>query len=260
MEGYTSGSAGQAICRIPLIAGTKRPLVARWTELPVHSPIWEETFTNHPECGVGYRLDQFVVIDCDTPEKVLWWIEQGYPTDFKSCGNPEHRSFWYLLPEGEELGRQQFAGWEIRSGPGAHCVVPPSTHPNGKRYEWLGPPVDEEHLNEIPPAPVEFLEEIGRDRGQYGFTEGWSVVLRGEGRDNWLASLGGFLRSRRMDESAILEHLRMANQLECVPPLPPADVRRIAHSVGRYDPEVVLTMAEPTGPTFIGRRKRMARR
>jgi len=248
----------QAICRIPLIPGSKKPLVLRWTSLPVHSPIWEETFKNHPECNIGYRLDNFVVIDCDSPARVEWWLEQGFPTDFKSCGDPTHRSFWYLLPEGERLRTERFADWEIRSGPEVHCVVPPSTHPSGKRYEWFGPPVDEEHLNEIPPAPVEFLEEIGRDQQRYGAAEGWSVVLRGEGRDNWLTSLGGFLRARSMGESAILAHLRMANQLECVPPLPAADVERVAHSVARYGPEVTLTM-EDEGPRLISRKPRHGR-
>jgi hypothetical protein len=239
VEGYTSAPAGQAICRIPLVAGTKQPLVVRWSSLLVDDPIWAETFSNHPECNVGYRLDDLVVIDCDSPERVTWWLEQGFPTDFVSRGQEDRRSFWYRQPEDDDpLETARFVDWEIRAGPGAQCAVPPSIHPCGRRYEWLGPAVSEEAWWEIPPAPADFLRdfvgEARRTNGNGLGAPGWSVVEPG-GRDRWLASLGGFLRSRGMGEGAILDHLGMANQMECHPPLSAEAVARVAHSVARYD-------------------------
>jgi hypothetical protein len=137
--------------------------------------------------------------------------------------------------------------WEIRAGPGAQCAVPPSVHPSGRRYEWLGPPVDESSWWEIPPAPAALLADVTQEvrrttRGGLG-APGWSVVEPG-GRDRWLASLGGFLRSRGMGEAAILEHLRMANQLECHPPQSAEAVARVAHSVARYDTERMFAFEE----------------
>ena len=50
-------TARQPICRIPLVAGGKVPLVVRWSSLAIDDAIWEETFRNHEGCNVGYRLD-----------------------------------------------------------------------------------------------------------------------------------------------------------------------------------------------------------
>jgi hypothetical protein len=227
----------QAICRIPLVAGGKVPLVVRWSSLPVDSPIWAETFADHPECNVGYRLDDLVVIDCDSPERVAWWLEQGFPTDFVSRGREDRRSFWYRQPEDDDpLDTVRFVDWEIRGGPGAQCAVPPSVHPCGRRYEWLGPPVSEETWWEIPPAPADFLRGIKNVRAGHGAVEGWSVILEGEGRDNHLTSLAGFLhRYWRVAPGTLLDLLVAANQLVCIPPLSREALDRIARSVSRYE-------------------------
>lgn len=56
------------------------------------------------------------------------------------------------------------------------------------------------------------------------------------GRDNTLASLAGTMRRRGMSEPAILAALSVENASRCKPPLPAADVERIARSVARYEP------------------------
>jgi hypothetical protein len=56
------------------------------------------------------------------------------------------------------------------------------------------------------------------------------------GRDKALTSLAGTMRRRGMSESAIYAGLSETNRERCDPPLPAADVRRIAKSVGRYRP------------------------
>jgi hypothetical protein len=241
MEGYNTG---QVICRIPLVAGGKVPLVMRWSSLSVDDPIWAETFANHPECNMGYRLDDLVVIDCDSPERVTWWLEQDAPTEFMSRGREDRRSFWYRQPEDDEpLETVRFVDWEIRAGPGAQCAVPPSVHPSGRRYEWLGPPVDESSWWEIPPAPSDFLRGVKHVRASGGAVEGWSVVLEGEGRDNRMTSLAGFLhRYWRVADATLREILAAANQIVCVPPLPASALDRIARSVSRYKDAPVYTI------------------
>ena len=58
-----------------------------------------------------------------------------------------------------------------------------------------------------------------------------------EGRRNsTLASLGGVMRSRGMTGQAIEAALLADNRLRCDPPLPEAEVRGIARSIGRYAP------------------------
>jgi hypothetical protein len=249
--------ADYRICQIPLVARGKVPLVVRWSSLSIDDPIWKETFAAHPECNIGYRLDNLVVVDCDSAERVGWWIEQGFPTDFMSRGRPERRSFWYRQPEDDDpIGIARFADWEVRAGAGAQCAVPPSIHPDtGRPYEWLGPPVDEDHWWEIPEAPADFLREqhLAARTPPVG---GWSVVEAG-GRDNFLISVGGLLRAKGMAYGAIRDGIATFNQMFCHPPKSAADVERISRSAASYSPEVTLVMEG--APTLITRKSRYRR-
>lgn len=69
---------------------------------------------------------------------------------------------------------------------------------------------------------------------------GPAPIVAGEipdgGRDNTLASLAGTMRRRGMTQAEILAALRVANTERCRPPLPDADVQRIARSIASYDP------------------------
>lgn len=250
------------ICQIPLVAGGKVPLVVRWSSLSIDDPIWKETFSAHPECNVGYRLDNLLVVDCDSPAAVAWWLEQGFPTDFVSRGREERRTYWYRLPEGSDPPRpgKLRADVDLKWGPGHQCAVPPSVHPCGRRYEWLGgPAVDEANWWEIPEAPIDDLAALRREAPLALCGGGWSVVEAG-GRDNFLMALAGSLRRQGICEDGIREGLAALNQLYCLPPKPAEAVARIAHSAARYDAEVTLLMEDVSGPTFIGRRKRRSRR
>ncbi len=64
-------------------------------------------------------------------------------------------------------------------------------------------------------------------------------------RDSTLASLAGRLRRGGSNEATILAALVQENNDRCDPPLPAADLERIAHSVGRYTPDAA-TVAAPT--------------
>ena len=233
------------LCRLPLAPGSKRPLLVRWSTIDPDDDIIENVFAETPHANVGLRLDQFVVVDCDSPARVSWWIEQGFPTDFMSRGNPERRSFWYRLPEDVEIRTMEFLDWEIRSGVTHQCVIPPSIHPDGWKYEWLGPPVDEDHFCEIPQAPIDFLSMAHRSPSDTGVHEGWSVILEGEGRDNKFTSLAGFLhRYWKIHPDAARQILAAVNHLICEPPLTGKDLDRISRSVSRYDDKTIYIFEE----------------
>lgn len=249
----------QPICRIPLVAGGKVPLVVRWSSLSVDDLIWEETFRNHPECNVGYRLDNLLVVDCDSPEAVAWWLEQGFCTDFISRGREERRTYWYRIPEGSDPPRpgKLRPDVDLKWGPGHQCAVPPSVHPCGRRYEWFGPPVDDTTWWEIPEAPVDEIATLAQDVPRALSGGGWSVVEAG-GRDNFLMALAGSLRRQGLCEDGIRQGVAALNQLYCLPPKSAEAVERIAHSAARYDAEVSLVM-EGDGPRLVSRKTRYRR-
>ena len=61
------------------------------------------------------------------------------------------------------------------------------------------------------------------------------VIPKGQ-RDNSLASLAGGMRRKGFSVEAIAAAIGIVNEQRCRPPLPAADIERIARSVGRYQP------------------------
>jgi Bifunctional DNA primase/polymerase, N-terminal/AAA domain/Primase C terminal 1 (PriCT-1) len=66
-------------------------------------------------------------------------------------------------------------------------------------------------------------------------------------RNTALTSLAGTMRRHAMDEEAIAAALLAENARRCEPPLPEAEVRRIAASVSRYAPAVAKEQPPPPG-------------
>ena len=63
-------------------------------------------------------------------------------------------------------------------------------------------------------------------------------------RNNTLTSLAGTMRRRGMGEEAIYAALAVVNTEQCVPPKDDDEVRRIAHSVARYEPNALPRFRE----------------
>ena len=73
------------------------------------------------------------------------------------------------------------------------------------------------------------------------------VIPEGK-RDSTLASLAGTMRRRGLSEDAIYAALAAENKKSCKPPLPDAQVRKIAGSVGRYKPARPVQEATEVSP------------
>lgn len=232
------------LIRMPLATASKRPLVLHWQRLEPDDPVWTTVAANIGSCNWGLRLDDLVVLDADSRAAVDW-VERECPTatPYQTRGRPDRRSFWFSRPEGCELRTRRLApDLELRTGPGAQQVIPPSIHPDtGEPYRWVGPGGDfTETLDPPPPAPVTWLEAIApRDEPwSPGGSGGWDVIPEGH-RDIALTSLAGQLRRHGASRRAIEEWIYLLNQRLCRPPLAERDVVRIARSVERYDPRVI---------------------
>jgi hypothetical protein len=74
------------------------------------------------------------------------------------------------------------------------------------------------HATALPTPPAEWRELV-----ENGVAEG--------ARDNSVAKLAGHLLRRHVDPVAVLGLLQAWNDARCRPPLPPADITRIVHSI-----------------------------
>ena len=98
-----------------------------------------------------------------------------------------------------------------------------------------------------PGKPVRVLGEVGPRYPLSAFTQNGStrpgpaasgeLVIREGQRNVLLTSLAGSLRRRGVSPEALEAALLAINRVQCDPPLPENEVKTIAKSVGRYEPE-----------------------
>lgn len=136
-------------------------------------------------------------------------------------------------------------GVDVRAD-GGYVILPPSVHPNGQAYAWV------EADAELEEAPDDLTARVLRPQeartvppGTPG-TPGTGVVREG-GRNEALTRLAGKLRRAGLEADEILAALGGANVRVCVPPLPEAELRTIARSIGgrEGDPVVAPSSAAP---------------
>ena len=198
-------------------ASTDPDLIAAWWET------WPEA-----NVGVACGTPGPQVLDIDDLELGAELVDRCTELGAPIVATARGRQFYFA---GTDAGTVGLGFGELR-GRGSYVVAPPSIHPSGKTYTWLAEPNG--RLPALPdglvpaprtnaPAPA-IGEEIPSGR-----------------RDADLTSLAGTMRRRGMGEAAILAALRVTNKQQCKPPLPEAAVRKIAHSVARYDPAEKVT-------------------
>lgn len=143
----------------------------------------------------------------------------------------EGRHFYFAVPDGTR-SRDLAPGLELRAE-GRLVAAPPAIHESGREYAWLD-------RRELAEAPEWLLREANARRNGAAPAVG-DVIAEGS-RNATLTSLAGSMRRRGMDEPEILAALLAANERRCRPPLDEAEVRKVAASVARYEPEA---QAEP---------------
>ena len=190
-----------------------------------------------PEANIGLATGyQFWVLDID-PDGLAWAESNDLPATIEATTGRGGRHMLYRLPDGAVVRNSAGAiarGVDVR-GMGGYIVAAPSVHPSGTRYTWLdcdgevpdGEPAD---------APAWLLDMVtrGAETGQGEAFRLPEVVAEG-GRDNTMYKLACSLRAQGFGAAEIRAALAAANA-RCSPPLPDADLDRIAGSAAKHAP------------------------
>lgn len=214
----------------------------------------EAQWNQQPNANLGVVLGAvsgMVGIDVDGKkgEELLHQIAAGNLPDTLEFTTPGGgRRLLYAVPKGHPLPITKIAGekhQELRLlANGSQTVAPPSRHKSGGVYEWADGKSPAER--KIAAAPPWLLKRLALKAAQaaHGIngvtgTNGVHVtpsntIPEGQ-RDVTLTSMAGAMRRRGVSEDGIYAALSVENK-RCVPPLPDAQVRKIAKSVGKYQP------------------------
>lgn len=145
---------------------------------------------------------------------------------------------YFHAPDGFRAPAHLAPGVDLKSQ-GGYVIAPPSLHMSGKPYTWENP---EAMIGAFPEALFHPIEQMAQNPRPAAAIGADALILEG-GRNSHLTSLAGSMRRRGMDQSAILAALLEENKLRCKPPLPQAEVRQIAESVGKYAPAPAIQAA-----------------
>lgn len=235
------GLAQRGLCVFPVIPRGKTPATKHGFKDATRDPqAIEAWWRNWPSCNIGVAtgaLSGVFVIDIDKGEKELRQLEAQHgalPATVESATPGGGRHIFLRYPGWPvKCSQGELApGIDVR-GDGGYVVVPPSVHPNGRRYYWK---VDA--AKAFADAPAWVLDRLKADSiGPAKITpvEQWrEIVSKGvdDGRRNaTLAKLAGHLLRRYVDPIVTLEFLIVWDQVRCRPPLGPQEVRTIVNSI-----------------------------
>ena len=152
------------------------------------------------------------------------------PTVITASGG-EHRYFAHPGGHVPSPVGKLAPGIDIRAD-GSFGVGAGSTLPDGRRYGWeASSHPDEVPLVALPPA---WLAAIRATPARPAAATDDAEPITHPGRNHALTRIAGHLRRAGLSEAAMRAALIETNIERCRPPLPDADVARIAASVARY--------------------------
>lgn len=248
----------------PCAPGGKTPLTAHGFHDASRDPEQIEAWwAQHPTANIGLPTQGLLVLDADP-------VEDGPNPWLKD--EPEKQLDLAIAPQAiTPRGGQHYLfrqppgkGWRCTEGKlapkvdtradGGYIIVPPSVRDDGRAYRWqetleLDVPADQ--LPQPPAWLIERLDNLIREQVLRApavpagtAADGANIIPIGQ-RNGALARLGGGMRRMGMSENEIAAALMEVNRARCAAPLEEQEVRRIAASVARYEPDAVaVALAE----------------
>lgn len=203
-------------------------------------------WANAPRANIGLHTSRMLALDIDArhggDESLRKLIAQygELPTTVQSITGGGGRHIFFRHP-GSKIKNQVglLPGIDVRAK-GGYIVAPPSLHSSGASYQWDGP-----GLHEQPPAelPAWLHQMLASGNAESAAGEGGPVrrppatpeagpIPEGS-RDAELTRIAGRFHWQGLSGEALEEALHALNQDRCIPPLPAAQIRKIACSISK---------------------------
>ena len=129
---------------IPIKAGTKKPAIRSWKQYQTKRPTEAQIRmrfskgNNGIAVVVGEVSNGLACRDFDTMDEYRQWA-QKHPALAKQLPTVKTSKGMHVYFEGHIKGIKHIQNGELR-GSGGYCLLPPSIHPDGHKYQWLNQP------------------------------------------------------------------------------------------------------------------------
>lgn len=222
----------------PCVPGGKVPATTHGRDDATTDPGAIETWwTNNPMCNIGLATDGLLIVDVDKGKNNPWLktIDVGELMTGPVVKTPNGFHYW-----SRQTGDQAFtisAGVIAPNvdtrGNGGYVIVPPSVV-GGKRYEWVYELDCSAEL--LPLIPGFVIEGLGV---KVPLAKAVTEQIPSGQRNSALIRFAGSFRRQGMTADEIFQALQVVNANRCKPPLADREVRNIARSAARYEPDIV---------------------
>jgi hypothetical protein len=235
---------------LPVLPDSKEPALRDWPNRATTDPlVIIQWWTSNPEYNIGILAgykSNIVVFDEDPRNGgdaswLIWRQEHGDLPDTSIQLTPSGGEHHIVRYQDEIPSCKLAPGIDLLSD-GRYFLVWPSVV-NGKPYLWEA---SSDPFDGVTPAelPGNWVDAIGQRRRSKPAIQEDGNIIQGN-RNDGLTSLAGAMRSYGMRESEIVAALIVANDGRCDIPLPESDIRQIAKSICRYEPDkdIAVNMA-----------------
>jgi len=189
-------------------------------------------FTTFQKANIGIVCDGLVVLDVDTRhdgEESLYELEKAHgkiPDTVRVLTGGGGQHIYFVSSDRTLRSCSLSSGLDVRTN-GSYVVAPPSVHKSGREYVFEASLDLDTPLASLPTWLLSLIKK------PIPVTPG-DTIPTGE-RNQTLTRIAGSLRGKGLSEDAICAVLLAENQ-RCNPPLDEEEVKIIAHSVSRYQP------------------------
>lgn len=231
----------------PLKPGGKTPIFEggfhiATTEISQINDWWQA----YPTAGIGLptgKISGFTILDVDPRNRGDESLERlrdeygGLP-DTVTCLTAGGGCHYYFKYD-ERIKRSKIPGYDglDLQGNGKYVVLPPSIHPNGKRYEWeLSSHPQEANVSPVPEWLLSLTGEA--TEGQRKPVSHWQGILQGMaegGRNEAAASLAGHLLRKGIHPEVAYELIALWNDGRNDPPLEVEELDKTFNSILRSE-------------------------
>lgn len=232
----------------PCAPGGKQPLTLRgYKDASDNADVIRKWWENAPSANIGLVTNGLLVVDVDGannpwPGDGLVETLDGAPIQETPRGG---RHYVFRSPDGYQFRNtaSKIAPNVDTRGEGGYIIVSPSIV-NDKSYKWL-PYHELRNRDDLPEPPQWLIDLLIKRAGPAASTDGAEIP---EGaRNSTLTSLGGVVRNAGASVVEVQALLLATNETRCNPPLPDAEVIRIANSIGRYEPKMDVSQVDLSG-------------